>query len=57
MGKSGKSSRRESGQSGDMNRLREMEAHIHVVEPFDQDNTEWCILTKRKVSEWFGKNI
>lgn len=30
---------------------RDGELHIHVVEPFDQDDTEWYILTKEKFME------
>ena len=36
---------------------RDGELHIHVVEPFDQDDTEWYILTKEKFLNGLAKYL
>lgn len=37
--------------------LADGELHIHVVEPFDQDDTEWYILTKEKFLNGLAKYL
>lgn len=36
---------------------RDGELHIHVVEPFDQDDTEWYILTKENFLNGLAKYL
>ena len=36
---------------------RDGELHIHVLEPFDQDDTEWYVLTKEKFLKGLEKYL
>lgn len=36
---------------------RDGELHIHVIEPFDQDDTEWYVLTKEKCLKGLEKYL
>lgn len=50
--------KRKERQSGGHEQIaRDGELHIHVVEPFDQDDTEWYILTKEKFLNGLAKYL